>query len=74
MIYTVTFERIGRRHDLPAQQFIAADAEGLAEQVHCFARRHLMSSDIVVHVDLEAMKGSIGFGRHGRFSIAEEAA
>lgn len=63
MIYTVTFERIGRRHDLPAQQFIAADA-----------RRHLMSSDIVVHVDLEAMKGSIGFGRHGRFSIAEEAA
>jgi hypothetical protein len=69
--YAVTFERIGRRRDLPVEQFNVVDAEDLAGKVWKFARWHLGSRDYVVTVDLEQMRGWIEGGRFGAFTIAE---
>jgi hypothetical protein len=73
LAYVVSFERIGRHHDLTLE-CEAVDADDLAEQVFRFAGRHLGSRDYVVSVDLDADattgKGSIDGGRFGRFTVA----
>lgn len=72
----VTFERIGRNHAVPP---LEADVDGplhLADLVLGYARPHLMSSEVEVHVDLTARTGHItvgGFRNAGAFKIAEGA-
>lgn len=69
--YRVTYERVGRRRDVPPLTTVAAGADHLAELIHADARPYLLSSDVEVFVDLEAMTGHIlcGFNSGGRFAI-----
>ena len=67
--YTVTFERVGRRHDVPPLE-VAGDPDEIAEQVYRYARRFLGSKDVFVSVDLEQMTGSINAARFGTFTLA----
>jgi hypothetical protein len=76
-IYTVTFERIGRTHNIPPQTFKADDGGKLAEHIHKFARKHLRSRDYDVDFNLAdngTGAGSILCGMHcgGRFTISAE--
>lgn len=66
----VTFTRIGR-NSVPPLDTKATDAHDLAEQIHRYARPHLMSRDIEVVVDLADMRGSIfaGFNNGGAFTL-----
>ena len=74
MSYMVTFTRIGRNHNVPQLTIPGpATADDIAEQVHRYARRHLMSRFYDVDVDLAAGKGWIEGGRFGRFEIREVA-
>ncbi|MCA1572766.1 MAG: hypothetical protein LC798_21230 [Chloroflexi bacterium] len=66
--YRLLFERIGRNRDLETT-VDAGDADALAEAVWRFARGRLGSRSFEVTVDLEAMKGSIEYGRFGTFTI-----
>jgi hypothetical protein len=69
--YRVTYERVGRRRDVPPLVVIAAGADDLSEKVYNDVRPYLMSRDVEVSVDLESMKGFIfcGFNSGGRFTI-----
>ena len=76
--YLVRFEnnRIGRNHDVESRVFTAGDWGGLAEAVHRFARKHLLSSypDVIIDQDGDTPpRGLIlaGFHTVGRFSIEE---
>lgn len=69
MRYVVTFERIGRRRDLPPITVEGADGDEIAEAVWRFANRHLGSKMFDVYVDLEAMRGTIEQGRFGAFTL-----
>lgn len=73
--YTVTFDRIGRNHDVRPLTIGADDEAELAEAVYRYARPHLRSRDVEVVVDLEVGKGNIfaGFNNGGTFSVAESA-
>jgi hypothetical protein len=42
--YTVTFDRVGRRHDVEPLVVQAADAFELAEHIHRHVRSHLLST------------------------------
>lgn len=73
--YTVTFDRIGRNHDVPPAE-LSADGDGseLADKVYDVARPHLGSREVEVYVNLEEMRGLIvvgGFRPAGSFTIAE---
>jgi hypothetical protein len=85
--YCITYDRVGRhggRNGSPAPAPLtvwAVTLEGLAEHILKDIRPYLLSSDIEVLVDLEAMRGQIytGFNNGGTFSlevlqVAEEAA
>lgn len=72
--YSVEFERIGRRRDVPDNIFTVVDADDLAQQVWRFAGRYLGSRWYDVTVDLDAMTGSIEAGRFGRFFLREVTA
>ena len=76
MSYTISFERVGRNHDVPNLVTGTADAQVIAEEVYRIARRHCGSRDLEVAVDLEAMKGNIYAGMHnaGTFTITEDHA
>ena len=69
--YCVTFERIGRNHNVAALGVDVANADELAEEIHKYARPHLRSADYEVCVDLETGEGSIICGMHcgGQFTI-----
>lgn len=71
--YTVTFDRIGRNHDVAPLQATADDADELAEAIYRYSRPHLSSRDVEVVVDLEQSRGSIfcGFNSGGRFTITQ---
>jgi hypothetical protein len=73
LAYTVTFERIGRNHFVPAQEFKAADADELAELIYRFGQHYLGSREVEVFVDLEQGTGwfSCGGRNGGRFEVAE---
>jgi len=69
--YRVTFERIGRTHDIPEQIIEAADGEELVEKVHRFAGRHLGSRewDVLLFEDHDSVtRGeiSVGAGSYGK--------
>lgn len=69
--YRVTYERVGRRRDVPSLVVVAAGADHLAELVYADVRPYLLSQDVEVTVDLEAMTGAIlcGVCSGGRFKI-----
>lgn len=69
--YRVTYERIGRRRDVPPLTVVAAGADHLAALVLDDARPYLLSHDVDVVVDLTATTGEIlvGFNSGGRFTI-----
>lgn len=74
--YKVSFERIGRNHDVPPACYRLAeghDADELAFHIYGTARPYLLSSDVDVLVDLAAMKGKIltGFHLAGKFTIEQ---
>ena len=68
---TVHFDRIGRTHDVTPLAVDSGDADAIAEQVERYARRFLMSHDVVVSVDMEDLRGNIFCGFHvgGTFTI-----
>lgn len=72
---TVTFARIGRNREVPPLDVRATDADDLAQQIHQYARPHLMSRDVEVVVDLGEMRGSIfaGCNNGGTFTLAYHA-
>lgn len=69
--YEVTFERIGRNHNVARLGVEAADADELSAAIHKYARSHLRSRDYEVVVDLQKGDGFIACGMHcgGRFTI-----
>ncbi|GAA3441042.1 hypothetical protein [Planomonospora venezuelensis] len=69
--YRVTYRRVGRRRDIPPLVVVAAGADHLAELVYDDARKYLLSQDVDVVVDLEAMTGAIlcGVNSGGQFTI-----
>jgi hypothetical protein len=76
--YQVTFDRIGRMHDVaPLQLTFRARpidvADKVAEAVYTYARPHLRSRDVEVSVDIENHTGSIFCGFHigGSFTLAD---
>jgi len=72
--YRVTFERIGRNHDVEPMTFEEVDdADELAALVFQRSRRYLLSREVDVVVDLEEMTGRIytGFRPAGSFTIEE---
>jgi hypothetical protein len=67
--YRVTFERIGRRHDVdPLTVTVTAapddQADELAEAVYRYARRFLASRDVETQVDLDQKAVTIFAGFH----------
>lgn len=48
--YRVKFDRIGRNHYVPDLVTDARDLDALAERIYRYARPHLMSADVDVHV------------------------
>lgn len=70
--YLITFERIGRKHDVAPLEVVADDADALAEAIYRYARPNLGSRDVEVVVDLDKNRGSIlcGFHSGGRFILA----
>lgn len=79
--YLVSFERIGRRRDVPNLPVDVDDArphaQQIAEVVYGYAGRFLASSWYGVDVDLEDEgadgAGSIDGGRFGKFTITHVA-
>lgn len=67
--YTVKFERVGRNHAVPDLTVEAADVDELTEAAYRYAGRFLGSRSYEVVVNLEAMTGSVEYGRFGRFTI-----
>ncbi|MDH2424831.1 hypothetical protein [Sphaerisporangium sp. TRM90804] len=69
--YRVTYDRVGRRRDIPPLVVVAAGADHLSDLVWNDVRKYVLSEDLDVVVDLEAMTGSIlcGFSLGGRFTI-----
>lgn len=63
----VTFDRIGRHHDVPPIEL--EQNEEMAEAIARYARKFLTSGEYVVDVDLDAMRGTIEGGRHGTFTL-----
>lgn len=70
--YVVTFERVGRNHDVPPLN-VAGDAQQIAEQVYRYVGRFLSSRGYDVDVSLEHMAGAIEWGRFGTFTLAAES-
>lgn len=50
--YRVTFDRIGRNHDVPPLDTEATNADTLASAIYDYARPHLLSRDLEVDLFL----------------------
>jgi len=71
-VYRCTFDHIGRSHSVAPQDFVAEDAQALADSLYNFVRHFLASSGVKVVVDLERGHGFIivgGFRPAGSFTI-----
>lgn len=54
--YRVTFDRIGRNHDVAPLDVVGENDSEVAFHVHQYARPRLTSNDVTVNVDLDAMR------------------
>lgn len=57
-----TFDRMGRNHKPPIVTVESDDPDEIAEAIYRVARKHLMSRDVEVVVNLEAMTATIYAG------------
>lgn len=74
--YRVTFDRIGRNHNVPVfDSSLACNAGELAEQICRYANRHLRSRDVEVVIIDDLQNGYISCGGRpgGGFTISELA-
>lgn len=73
--YVVTFERIGRNHNVALLRTTAESAEDLADQVYDHGRGFLRSRDVEVLVNLRLGRGFFmaGVRNAGNFTIAEDS-
>lgn len=71
MSYTITFDRIGRHHNIGAATFTADNVTDLAEEIWKHARPYLRSNDVEVYADIDAGTGRIAAGGRtaGTFTI-----
>lgn len=71
--YKVTFDRVGRNHNVAPLEATVIHDEELAERIYKHARPHLGSRFIEVEVDLDEMRGWIVCGMRigGTFTLAE---
>lgn len=72
--FRVTFDRIGRHRDvkpLIVRVHWEEAADELAARIYGYARKFLVSSDPEVIVNIEEMRGSLGLGRFGEFTLEE---
>lgn len=77
--YRVEFTRVGRNHNVaPFGPVVSGPnhADRIAEEVHGYARRYLISNAFAVDVDLDlaAGKGWIEGGRFGTFTVTRVGA
>jgi len=72
--WLVTFERIGRTHDVAPLRVAVKDADELAERIYRHARPYLRSSDVQAVVDLAEGRGFIlcGFRNGGDFTVVRD--
>lgn len=70
--FTVSFNRIGRTHDVLDLAVATTNPDEIAGLVYRYARPMLRSRDVEVVVNLETMRGSIfcGFNNGGTFTLA----
>jgi hypothetical protein len=69
--YRVTFDRIGRNHNVKPLTVEVDGPDHLASEIYHYAKPHLLSGFPDVVVDLEAGRGSIlcGFNNGGTFTV-----
>lgn len=67
--YVVTFDRIGRNHNVPPLTVKESDPDNIAAAVFKVARKYCASSWFEVIVNLEDNTGSIEYGRFGTFTL-----
>lgn len=67
--YIAHFERIGRTHNVPDLDIEATHPDDIAARVYNYSRKYLASNDVFVDIDMETLKGTIGAGRFGRFTL-----
>lgn len=74
--YRITFDRIGRTHDVP--DLIISDLDekvtpnDIEDAVYAYARPLLLSRDFAVTCYPSEERGSIDGGRYGTFRITRE--
>lgn len=73
--YTVTFDRVGRKHDVAPLVVEAADAFDLAERIYGYVRPHLASRDVeVITPDEGTGYINCGFNNGGSFTVSRTPA
>lgn len=76
----ITFDRIGRKHEVPPLDldYDLTEQEAISNAVLQYARPRLMSSDVWVEINPEEKTVLIGAGFHnagtGRIEVLEEVA
>lgn len=68
--YTVSFARIGRKHQVPPVDLVARDLDDLTDKIHRFVGKHLASKGYSTTVFLDEQAGVIDGGRFGTFTLA----
>lgn len=74
MRYRVTFDRIGRRHDVPPLEAEAATLGELGDRIYDYARPNLASRDVDVLYDPDTRAGVVmvgGMRNAGNFTVEE---
>lgn len=73
-VWLVTFERIGRTHDVAPLRVAVEDADELAERIDRYARPHLRSSNVQAVVNLVEGHGFIlcNFSNGGEFTVVRD--
>lgn len=71
MTYIITFDRVGRNHDVKPLIVEAESPDRVARKIFGYVKPMLASRDVEVRIDLEAGNGSIlcGFNIGGTFQI-----
>ena len=72
---TITFERIGRSHDVPNLVVDDSDDEALMNEIYDYARPHIASRDLEVLYNTESRSGYLlvgGFRNAGSFTLGGE--
>ena len=76
MSYTISFDRVGRNHNVPDLTVGTLDPDAVMDEVLRVAGKHCGSRDLEVAVSTEEMRGLIfaGCRNAGSFTITETPA